>query len=159
MNKIRTPTSVALLLSILLASAIFAAPASASEQVPLKGTLQAVETSVLQFPTLLVDSSGSGNATHLGRYTVSYEATANLLTGYGTGSAQFVAANGDILFAQGWGQATLTAPNVYMIHEEYTITGGTGRFAGASGSYVVERVLDMATGETSGTIDGRIAIH
>jgi hypothetical protein len=161
MNKIPMSMAIALLLSILLASATFAAPASAGKPLPLKGSLQAVETYEEDFPTLFVDASGSGNATHLGRYTVSYEVEVNIPTGSGLASAQFVAANGDSLFAaEGSGHSTPTEiPNVVTIVEEYTITGGTGRFADATGSFTVERVLDLDTGVTSGTIDGNIVIH
>ena len=49
-------------------------------------------------------------------------------------------------------------PNVITIVEMYTITGGTGRFAGATGNFTVERVLNQATGVSSGTIIGNIVI-
>jgi len=42
--------------------------------------------------------------------------------------------------------------------ENYTITGGTGRFAGASGSFTVERMIQRSTGISSGTMNGTIAL-
>jgi hypothetical protein len=158
MNKMPISMALALLFSLLPASATFAASEPTGTQVPFKGSLQAVETYEVDFPTLYVDASGSGNATHLGRYTVSYEVAVDIPTGHGSASAQFVAANGDTLLAEeGSGQATPTeTPNVIMIEEDYTITGGTGRFAGATGSFTVLRVLNQVTGVTSGTIDGNI---
>lgn len=70
-----------------------------------------------------------------------------------------MAANGDSLFAESSGQATETGtPGVVTIVENHTITGGTGRFAGASGSYTVERVLNQAMGVTSGTSSGTIVL-
>jgi len=38
-----------------------------------------------------------------------------------------------------------------------TVVGGTGRFAGASGSYIIERLLVQATGRTAGSINGTIS--
>jgi hypothetical protein len=74
-------------------------------------------------------------------------------------SYRFVAANGDILFVEGTGQGTPTpTPNVDTIVETDTITGGTGRFAGATGSFTLVRLLNLATGVTSGTFDGNIVI-
>jgi hypothetical protein len=46
-----------------------------------------------------------------------------------------------------------------MVVETYTITGGNGRFAGASESFTVERLVNTVTGVTSGTFDGSIVIH
>ena len=101
-------------------------------------------------PTLLVDGSGSGNATHLGHFTLTYEFVVDLTTLAGSGSAHFIAANGDSLFAAVTGQAYPTQnPDVVSILEEYTIIGGTGRFAGASGSVTVMRDLNTVTGVTS----------
>jgi len=155
---------VALLLLGLLASWVSAAPAAAEKQWLVKGRFQANETFELDFAnmTLSVDATGSGNATQLGRFTVSYEAVVQLFrdgTGTATPSAHFVAANGDSLFAEGSGLGVPTEiPGVNRIVEKYTITGGTGRFAGASGSFTVERLLNLATGVTSGTFKGSIVL-
>lgn len=159
MKKIFVSTVIALLLLIVLASTTFAAPAAAERELLFKGSLQALETYEVVFPTLFVNSSGSGEATQLGRYAVSYQVEVNILTSSGIASAHLVAANGDSLFAEGLGQATGTGtPNVVTIVEMYTVTGGTGRFAGASGSFTVERVLNQATGVTSGTFNGYIVL-
>ena len=157
MKKLLVSTMTTLLLVIVLASVTFAAPGE--RKLLLKGSLQAHETYEVSFPTFFVTSSGSGQATQLGRYTVSYQVEVNILTSAGIASAQFVAANGDSLFAEGVGQATETGtPGVVTIVETYTVTGGTGRFEGASGTLTVERVLNQVTGETSGTFNGTILL-
>jgi hypothetical protein len=159
MKKTFVSATIALLLAIVLASHTFAAPAAAERKLLFTGSLQALETNEVDFPTLFVNASGSGQATQLGRYAVSYQVEVNIPTLAGVGSAQFVAANGDNLFAEGVGQATETGtPNVVTISEMWTITGGTGRFTGASGSFTVERVLNQVTGVTSGTISGIIVL-
>ena len=49
----------------------------------------------------------------------------------------------------------LEFPNL-VLAETQTITGGTGRFAGVTGTVVVNRSLDLVTGVTSGTFTGTI---
>ncbi len=158
MKKLSAPMIVAFLLSILLISTAFAA--SAEKEKSLKGTIQALETYQLNFPIMFVNATGSGEATYLGHYTVTYEVKVDLPSGTGTGlSAHYVAANGDSLFAEGSGQATPTdTPNVFIVVETYTITGGTGRLAGATGSFTETRQVNIETGVTSGTLSGTILL-
>jgi hypothetical protein len=54
---------------------------------------------------------------------------------------EFTAANGDTLRAGFTGQASLTAPGVLTSVDTATISGGTGRFASASGNFTAERVV------------------
>lgn len=143
----------ALFLTASLAGAVAA-------ETPFRGTLQAVETAVVQFPTVFIDGSGTGHATQLGKFTVTYEAEVNLLTRTGIGSWEFIAANGDRVFADIVGQSAPTGtPNVVSIVEIGTITGGTGRFEDATGTFILERLKDQVTGSSSGSFDGTIVIH
>jgi hypothetical protein len=145
-------------LAAIFVIALFASPVVASEQVPLNGSFAAVEIDEAQGTTLLVNGSGMGNATHIGRYTVTFEAVVNLETLIGVGTMSFVAANGDSIFTTFNGQATPTPdPNIFLVVELETITGGTGRFAGATGSFRLERVVDLATGVSSGSFSGTIS--
>jgi len=67
------------------------------------------------------------------RFTLTYEVEVSLLTGGGSASINLVAANGETISATGSGQGTPTDdPNVASIVETYVITGGTGRFSGAT---------------------------
>ena len=158
MNKIFGSTVTALLL-IVLASSVLAAPRAAERELLLKGSLETTETQLAIFPTVFVNGTGSGNATELGLYTMIYQAQVNIPTLAGSTSATLVAADGSSLFAEGTGQGTLTVtPGIVSIVETYTITGGTGRFEGASGSFTVKRVLNRATGVSSGTIRGTIVL-
>jgi hypothetical protein len=137
-----------------------AGPATAEKPVPFKGSVQAVESYDVQFPTLFVDTTGTGNATHLGRFTVTWEFTVNLLNGAGIGSAHFIAANGDSVFTKSLGQGDPTGtPGINRVVETHTITGGTGRFAGATGSFILERLVSIGTGITVGSFNGTIVIH
>ena len=144
-------------MTALFLTASLAGLAAAEKEKPFHGSIQAVETYDVQFPTMFVDTSGSGNGSHLGRFTVTWEFTVNLLNGAGIGSAHFIAANGDSLFTESLGQGDPTeTPGVSRVVEAHTITGGTGRFAGATGSFTLERLVTLATGVTSGSFDGTI---
>lgn len=134
-----------------------AAPVAAADQVPFKGSLEGTVTiTPLDPPFASVLIEGTGNATQLGRYSVEFIATVNQTTrqGVGPGRLVFTAANGDTLTAEGMGQATLVAPGVLSITETASITGGTGRFAGATGSFVIERTFFVAAGLTTGSFEG-----
>ena len=104
-----------------------------------------------------MNGTATGTATHLGRFTATFTATVTLATGSATGSIRFIAANGDRLDATFVGQGTpTTEPGVVSIEEVATITGGTGRFAGTTGAFTIQRVLNQATGVSSGSFDGSI---
>jgi hypothetical protein len=147
-------------LAVIVAAVSLGASADAvasNRRIPLQGAFQVVEQYDYQFPTLFVDGAGSGIATHLGRFTVNYEHVVDLPTLAGTGTAQFIAANGDRLFTEVTGQANPTEdPDVAYIEETYTILGGTGRFAGATGGFTVRRLLNTVTGDTFGFLKGNL---
>lgn len=160
MKTLIVSTTLVPLLVVALAGTTLAAPAKAEKkELPFKGTVQSVETYAVTPPIMSVTANGSGNATHLGQYTISYEVEVNLETLLGVGSAEIVAANGDILYATMSGQATPTGTtDVFNVVEEFTITGGTGRFANASGSFTLHREVNITTGVTSGTMNGTITL-
>jgi N-methylhydantoinase B/oxoprolinase/acetone carboxylase alpha subunit len=127
------------------------------DQLPFHGSLQAIETDVVVPPSLLVNGKETGTATHLGRFTATFTATVTLATASAAGSIRLVAANGDSLDATFTGHATpTTETNVVAIEEVATISGGTGRFAGATGAFTIQRVLNQSTGVSSGSFDGTI---
>ena len=153
-----TKTILYLQMTALLLTTALAGPGSAEKPRPFKGSVQAVEIFDVQFPTLFTQGSGAGHATHLGGFTVTYKFTVNLFSAAGIGSAHFIAANGDSLFTEVLGQGNPTGdPDFSFIVETHTITGGTGRFAGATGSFTVMRLLNTVTGVTRGSFEGTIS--
>jgi hypothetical protein len=155
--KIRRPLFFAVVAATAVLLASIAVSAVAAET-PFKGTANAVETSVVVFPNSSVTRDGTGTATQLGKYTSHATFQVNVLTGHATGVATFTAANGDTLSTSVVGQSTPNTipPTMLSIVEVYTITGGTGRFAGASGSFTMEVTLDLSTHVSSGTFSGTI---
>jgi hypothetical protein len=153
--KIRHPLLVGLVAAFAVSLASVTASAVAAET-PFKGTVNAVETGTVVFPIRTITRKGTGTATYLGRYTQHVTAVINVLTMHAIGSATFTAANGDTLSASDVGQATRIGPTTLSIVEVYTITGGTGRFADATGSFTLESTVDQTTGASSGTFSGAI---
>lgn len=139
------------------ANATGAGVLSDDQEVPFKGRLEGTATITGTPPFLSVSIEGTGNATHLGRFTVEIPHVVNAANRTSTGTYEFTAANGDTLTAGFTGQATLTAPGVLSIVETATITGGTGRFADAAGSFIAERVFNQVTGLTTGSFEGTIS--
>jgi hypothetical protein len=137
----------------------FASPAAAGQQVPFKGSLDGVVTHTPidpVFDSVLVDATG--NATQLGQFTLAVPHIVNHTNGTAIGTYEFTAANGDTLLAVFTGQATPTStPGVLYIVETATIIGGTGRFAGATGAFVCERLFDRIAGTTTGSFEGTIS--
>lgn len=144
----------------MILTAALAVPAVAQQQVPFKGSIQGTDTDTGFTPTTVsVLTNGTGIGTHLGQFTFTLENTVNTTNGTSVGVAHFIAANGDTIDATGIGAGEpVVTPDgiVIKIREIYTITGGTGRFEGSQGSFIVERVASPVTFLTSGAFDGTI---
>lgn len=132
--------------------------AAAPHPVPFQGTMQGTDTDSDPTPTsIVVTTDGTGTATHLGLFSFTQRVTVSFTTFTSVGTSHWVAANGDSLDTtiEGSGQPTGT-PGEFRITDIHTITGGTGRFAGAHGSFTVERVASGITFTTSGSFEGTI---
>jgi hypothetical protein len=134
-----------------------AASSASAAEVPFKGHFSGTQTVTPLGPqSAFVHGSGTGTATRLGLFTVEFPHEVNFVTRVGDGTYTFTAANGDMLIGDFTGQAT-GAPPLISIVEHITVTGGTGRFAGATGTITVERTFNQATGVTDASFDGTIS--
>ena len=156
-------SSAASLALFVLAVLGISAPAAAGELVPLRARFEGSFTvTPVNPPSTIFDirTSATGNASHFGRFTMERlgridRSTATLV---GTASFTLKAANGDTVYGTGTGQASPTpTPGVLASVETYTITGGTGRFAGATGAFVVQRLTNKITLTDTGTLTGSIS--
>ncbi len=108
--------------------------------------------------------TGTGHFEHLGTTTFANTVTVTgsaACAGGVTASEQetFTAANGDELFSSAIDVACPTSPTAFQLTASFTITGGTGRFADASGSGTTQLsavITSMTTGTFSGTSSGTI---
>jgi len=138
--------------------------AVAGDQVPFGGSLNGTATVSPRFGDpdfdVHVEVDGGGNATHLGQFTASIPHNVDRRVpppSFAAGEYVFTAANGDLLCAVFEGFSFPIGGGVLYIEEEATIIGGTGRFAGASGSFTCQRWFDTIAGTTNGSFDGTIS--
>jgi len=147
-----SPSAPTALSSTILGAAV--TEARGGSELPFSGTLQATETVAGALHRL----NGAGEATHLGRFTLTSEFTVTPPpASTASGTATWTAANGDEILTSTAGQAVITFP-VAAITETHTIVGGTGRFADASGSLVLDRSLNLQTLVSSASLTGTISL-
>ena len=140
-------------------SALAASRAAQSDgQVPFVGSLAGVEDVVVAPPNLYASGAARGTATQLGRFTMTDAAVVDLVTSTSTGTITLTAANGDELFATFTGIGVPLDAGRSRLTEVATITGGSGRFASATGTFTLQRDIEQATGAWSGSFDGRLDV-
>ena len=141
--------------------------ALAGASVPFKGVMEGVHVSrtPVDPPVVFDVFEVSGEATQLGQFDLVIEAVVDFSTRPPTavGTLTFTAANGDTLVADITGSSVLAAPGIVLITEHATIDPdrSTGRFAGATGTFTLERFADAATGVTGvtvGSFEGTISL-
>jgi hypothetical protein len=125
---------------------------------PLKGTTTGSLT--VSLPSGAATSSFTGNFSHLGATTggdiATFTLTSSATFTY-TGTDTLVAANGDKVFSTFTGSGAFTSATTIESTQVNTITGGTGRFADASGTITVTIssvvVSSSATSDTTDNTD------
>ena len=125
-------------MAAMILTAALAIPAAAQQQVPLKGAFQGKDA----VTDSSINTNGTGLGTHLGNFSLTQETSLTALSG----TAHWVAANGDSLDSTFLSSADFSTASLgyITVTETHTITGGTGRFAGAQGSFVLERTHIIA---------------
>ena len=138
-----------------------AGPSVAGDRVVFKGSFEGERTErTILTPTTVLDRwDMAGTATQLGKFemVVWAEVDFSTLPVTGVGAVTLVAANGDLVYADATGYSEFVEPGVVRIIENAVITGGTGRFAGATGSYSSSRLTSLITNETAGFFEGTIS--
>jgi len=154
-----------LLIPLLVAcfAAVFvssATPAIAGETVPFKGVLSGSTISSVPLDEchVLSEIVNWGNATQLGRFNGTAQLILNVCDLTYVGSYVFVAANDDNISGPFTGTLTPTSiEGVFDNNELAFITGGTGRFANATGTFNLGGQIDLNTGTFSVPMQGTIS--
>jgi hypothetical protein len=154
-----TRTSIALSAALVVLTAFLPGTVAARSLVPFVATFTEDGPAVpCPFPTLCITIRGTGHATLLGATTERSSATINLLSLQATGcssedrTAVLTAANGDeidVTFSDG--VTCMTSPTSGESRYTYVVTGGTGRFSGASGSGTAVAGFTLATATAPAT--------
>ncbi len=166
MNNIKR---ISLMTAIFLTVALVSSAVEAGV-IRINGTIAGSESDA-PFPNpaegFYVNGSVSSTDTRLGPFTLFYSVPVDfafLGTPPGNAGASRLivgdAANGDSILTCLIGNNPGSCANGdFHVVETDTIIGGTGRYAGARGSFTMDRCLNLVTGETSGTISGWVFVR
>ena len=168
MNNIKR---ISLMTAIFLTVALVSSAVEAGV-IPINGTIAGSEIDT-PFPDpaegFYVNGSFTSTDTQLGPFTLFY--TAPLAFAFlgmppeSAGAGRLIvgdAANGDSIltcFFGNPGNPPLCDNGDLHVGSTHTVIGGTGRYAGARGSYTLDQCVNLVTGETSGTISGTIVVR
>ena len=166
MNNIKR---ISLMTAIFLTVALVSSAVEAGV-IRINGTIAGSESDA-PFPDpaegFYVNGSVTSTDTQLGPFTQFYSAPLAFafldMPPESAGASRLIvgdAANGDSIVTCSIGNNPGLCANgdVHLV-ETNTIVGGTGRYAGARGSFTMDRCLNLVTGETSGTISGTIVVR
>ena len=128
--------------------------------VPFRGTYTTVvaEAGFIPPTTALLDLWGDGYATRLGKSAWYSLSSVDVVTGVQSGSTVEIAANGDEFhydYLGGSIQDDVTGKATFW--GDWVVTGGTGRFAGATGGGTYEGTADVTQGTGQITLIGEIS--
>jgi hypothetical protein len=152
--------------AVALGAVLLCASSVGAKDLPFKGR---IDGTLVAAPTqtnpliYLSEADAVGDATHLGAFTKMTSDVINIATGQVEGAFTMTAANGDQLTGVYSGfMAFGAAPGTFSWVLNATITGGTGRFLGATGQFVFladvnyVAVNGVVTGNYTETFDGTI---
>ena len=137
-----------------------AANSNQEKELPFKGTYITASEVLQPPPFLQTRITGAGNASHLGSSSFVAVSTLNFTTPPPFqlgGTATFTAANGDEIYTSFTGTATPNQDGTLNVSMLHIITGGTGRFQHASGSFSGYSVATPGHSEGSITHEGIIS--
>lgn len=157
----RTYSKKPIILPLLIAVALSAITASASQNLPFR--LGDEGTITFTSPNTAT-TAGTGNANYLGKIisdgSLTVVGQANCTDGFAAEMQDtFTAANGDEIMVAISMQLCPIAPGIFHGVGTYVVTGGTGRFAGATGSGVFDGTGNFGTGTIICALNGTILMN
>ena len=132
-------------------------PSAARGATPLRGSCELTVTPLPSTPPIIRQiDTGPCRMSHLGRAVLEGVLEIDLTTGTQTGERTMTAANGDQLYLTVVGTSAPAGPGLVSFVGTFTIEGGTGRFANATGTATGEGIANLVTRQTAVTIEGEI---
>jgi len=155
---------ISLMTAIFLTVALVSS-AVAAGVIQINGTVAGSEIDT-PFPNpaegFYVNGSFTSTDTQLGPFTAFASAPVEFafLDMPNTAASRLIDANGDSILTWSLANAAGSCDNgdLHVVGRD-TVIGGTGRYAGARGSYTLDRCVNLVTGESSGTISGTIVVR
>lgn len=155
-------------MSLVAATPVMADQPAGPKMVPFKASYSGTYRAQVVPPHVIITGTGGkGHATHLGNFELANRILVNLVRGPvqncpvpGTTeafTATLTGANGDAIVLQGTGHGCQTGPTTVSVVDTVQVTGGTGRFEGATGSITVRTAVDQAAGSEVIDFDGLIS--
>ncbi len=129
--------------------------------VPFKAGFNNTSQVLAPPPMVQIQITGEGSGSHIGKATLAANVTVNLTTPPPfsiNGTAVITAANGDQIFVSVTGSRTAAdATGAYTGTTSNTVTGGTGRFENASGSFEGKITANVTSPNSTVTYQGYIS--
>jgi hypothetical protein len=154
---------LALVVALVAGATTLPCGTAAAQELPFKASLTGnAHLSPTGDPAVLRnDETGQGNATHLGLFTwedVEYADFDEIPGGVSVvATFTMTAANGDQLRGAFTSTGLFDVDGNLVIHGQYQFTGGTGRFANATGSGNIDAIAFLSPGlPFEGSFDGTI---
>lgn len=141
-------------------------PASAARLIPFQATVTEsgfTPTLCAPVPSLCITLTGTGEATQMGEIEESAFVKNNLASNPAPGchtetrGTTLTAANGDQITMHATGINCSTGPTTVTAVDSYVVTGGTGRFSGASGSGTNTASINLANSTAVVTYSGTLS--
>lgn len=161
-------TMAAVVASLFVATPALAVQPSGPKLVPFHGTYSGgYQAQVVPPNVIITGTGGKGTASHLGRFDLVNRISVSLVRSPLAGcpvpgtteiyTATLIAANGDTITLEGTGRGCQTSPTTVAVVDSVTVTGGTGRFEGASGYLTVRSTVNQANATVVITFDGELS--
>lgn len=153
--------------SLMLTTSARADAPTAQKLVPLRASASGTMSIVVAPPIRIVTATAEGQGSHLGNLDMVINIATNMtpvvvpdcqtLGSNEVNTSTFTAANGDTFTVAGTGTNCPTGPTTVTSRDTVQVTGGTGRFQGASGTIEVRGAIDRATSTFNVTYEGTIS--
>ena len=141
--------------SVVPATPVMADQPTEAGLVPFSATYSGTyQAQVVPPHVIITDTGGKGQATHLGTFELTNRILVNLARGPVEGcpvpgttevfTATLTGADGDDIVLEGTGHGCQTSPTTVSVVDTVEVTGGTGRFEGATGSITVRTAVNQA---------------